>query len=141
MKGWSWLAAVPLALPGCAQFESLGASGGLGGSSWQLVTIQGGNGSVAIPDDKAKYTLAFRADGSLSARIDCNRGHGTWKSFEPNQLELGLMALTRAMCPPDSLHDRIVRQLPLVRSYTIKDGRLFLSLMADGGSYEFEPSR
>jgi len=48
--------------------------------------------------------------------------------------------LTRAMCPPGSLHDRIVRHLPIVRSYVVRDGRLFLSLMADGGIYEFEPS-
>ena len=51
------------------------------------------------------------------------------------------MALTRAMCPPGSLHDRMVRQLPFVRSYVIQDGRLFLSLLADGGIYEFEPVR
>jgi para-nitrobenzyl esterase len=43
------------------------------------------------------------------------------------------------MCPPGSLHDRIVKQLPYVRSYLIKHGRLYLSLMADGGIYEFEP--
>jgi para-nitrobenzyl esterase len=50
------------------------------------------------------------------------------------------MAITRAMCPPGSLHDRIVKQLPYIRSYVIKDGHLFLSLMADGGIYEFEPA-
>jgi para-nitrobenzyl esterase len=66
-------------------------------------------------------------------------GRGTWKSPGPNQLEFGPLALTRAMCPPGSLHDRIVKQWPFVRSYIIKDGRLFLSLMADGGIYEFEP--
>ena len=48
------------------------------------------------------------------------------------------MAITRAMCPPGSLHDQLVRQLPYVRSYVIKGGHLFLSLMADGGIYEFE---
>ena len=140
MKGWSWLAAVPLVLSGCAQFESQ-ASPGLGGTSWQLVRFQGGDDTILTPDDKAKYTLAFGADGVFSARIDCNRGRGRWMSSAPNQLELGLMALTRAMCPPDSLHDRIVNHLPFVRSYTIKDGHLFLSLMADGGIYEFEPLR
>jgi para-nitrobenzyl esterase len=42
------------------------------------------------------------------------------------------------MCPPDSLHDHIVRQWHFVRSYVIRDGRLYLSLMADGGIYEYE---
>jgi len=27
-----------------------------------------------------------------------------------------------------------------VRSYVVKDGRLYLSLMADGGTIEFEPA-
>jgi para-nitrobenzyl esterase len=44
------------------------------------------------------------------------------------------------MCPPGSLYDRIVKDWELVRSYTIKDGHLFLALMADGGIYEFEPT-
>ena len=113
----------------------------LSGTSWQLVKFQGGDDTVVRPDEKSKYTLTFNADGSFSARIDCNRGRGTWKSPSPGALELGPMALTRAMCPPGSLHDQIVRQLPYVRSYLIKDGVLYLSLMADGGGYQFEPLR
>jgi len=42
------------------------------------------------------------------------------------------------MCPPGSLHDRIVRDWSFVRSYVLQGGRLFLSLMADAGIYEFE---
>jgi para-nitrobenzyl esterase len=117
------------------------ASPGLGGTSWQLVKFQGGDGAVLTPDDKSKYTLAFGNDGVVSARIDCNRGRGGWKSAGPNQLEFGPMAITRAQCPPGSLHDQIVKQLPYVRSYVMKEGRLFLSLMADGGIYELEPVR
>lgn len=37
------------------------------------------------------------------------------------------------------MHDQIVKQWANIRSYVIKDGHLFLSLMADGGIYEFEP--
>lgn len=121
--------------------ETVDLRGTLGNTSWQLVQFEGGDGTVLTPDDGTKYTLTFNADGSLSARIDCNRGSGSWKSAAPSQLELGPMALTRAMCPPQSLHDRIVKHLPFVRSYVIKDGHLFLSLMADGGIYEFEPAR
>ena len=56
-------------------------------------------------------------------------------------MQLGPLALTRAKCPPGSLHDQIVKQWNNVRSYVVKDGHLFLSLMADGGIYEFEPVR
>jgi para-nitrobenzyl esterase len=50
------------------------------------------------------------------------------------------MAATRAQCPPGSLHDTVMRQLPFVRSYVIRDRRLYLSLMADGGTLEFTSS-
>jgi heat shock protein HslJ len=115
------------------------AQAGLGGTSWRLVKFQGGDETTLTPDDPAKYTIAFEPDGRLSARIDCNRGMGTWKSSAPPQLEFGPLALTRAMCPPGSLHDHLVKQWPYVRSYVMRDGHLFLSLMADGGIYEFEP--
>jgi para-nitrobenzyl esterase len=111
----------------------------LGGTSWQLVKFQGGDGKTLTPGDRSKYTLAFGGNGVLSARIDCNRGRGGWTSPGPGQVRLGLLALTRAMCPPGSMHDQVVRQWSYVRSYAVKDGHLYLSLMADGGIYEFEP--
>jgi len=124
----------------CARVTPPPAAPSLAGTSWRLVKFQSSSDSVLTPDDRSKYTLAFAADGTLTARLDCNRGRGTWKSAAPGQVELGPMALTRAMCPPGSLHDQLVRQLPFVRSYVIRDGRLFLSLMADGGIYELEPT-
>jgi heat shock protein HslJ len=92
---------------------------GLGGTSWQLVV---------------------ESDGNVVARIDCNRGRGTWESKDANQLTFGPMATTRAMCPPGSMHDRILKDLPYVRSYVLKDGHLFLALMAHAGIYELEPT-
>jgi para-nitrobenzyl esterase len=136
------LLATLLLLAGCgvsSQTPSQSATPDLGGTSWQLVKFQGSDDKTLTPDDKTKYTIEFWTDGRLSAHIDCNRGRGTWKSSEPSQLQLGPLALTRAMCPPGSLHDRIVKDWNFVRSYVIKDGHLFLSLMADGGIYDFEP--
>ena len=112
----------------------------LGGTSWQLVKFQGGNGALLTPDDKAKYTVAFTNDGNLSVRFDCNRGRGSRILTGPNEVRFGPLALTRAACPPGSLHDHFIKQWPNVRAYALKDGHLFLSLVADGGSYEFEPT-
>ena len=128
-------------LSGCAQIAPQAPLDSLGGTSWQLVRFQGGDDTVLMPDDKTKYTIAFAADGIVNVRFDCNRGRGAWTSPGPKQVRFGPLALTRAMCPPGSLHDHLVRQWPFVRSYTMKGGHLFLSLMADGGSYEFEPMR
>jgi len=85
-------------------------------------------------------TIEFAAGGQLIARIDCNRGRGTWTSSGSSHIEFGPLALTRAQCAPGSLHDQIVKQWGNIRSYVIKDGHLFLSLMADGGIYEFGPT-
>jgi heat shock protein HslJ len=111
----------------------------LQGTAWQLVRFQGGDDRTLTPADPSNYTIEFAAGGQLTARVDCNRGRGTWKATPPGQLELGPLALTRAQCPPGSLHDQIARQWTNVRSFVIRDGRLFLSLMADGGIYEFAP--
>jgi heat shock protein HslJ len=114
------------------------AAADLTGTSWRLVMFQGGDGQTLTPDDRSKYTVDF-ASGRVNTRLDCNRGSATWKSRGSNQLRLGTLASTHADCPAGSLHDQIVSQWGNVRSYVIKNGHLFLSLMADGGLYELEP--
>lgn len=61
------------------------------------------------------------------------------RSSGSSEISFGPLAVTRAMCPPGSLHDQIVKQWGNIRSYVIRDTHLFLALMADGGIYEFEP--
>lgn len=124
---------------GMAQSQSSPKAASLAGTSWQLVKFQSSDDKTITPDDRTKYTIAFGNDGRASVRLDCNRGTGSYESKGPNQLEFGRFSVTLMMCPPGSLHNRIARDLGSVRSYVIKDGHLFLSLMADGGIYEFEP--
>ncbi len=112
---------------------------GLAGTDWQLVRFQSGDGRTFTPDDRAKYTFGFRTGGVLNMRIDCNRGTGSWRSPEPQRLEIGPLAVTRALCPPGSLFDQIAKEVGNVRTFTMKDGRLYLSLVANGGTMELEP--
>ena len=133
------LAAATLA--GCASTSSPGsATTSLQGSSWRLVQIQMGDGMTKAAIERSRYTIGFGENGVLNVRFDCNRGRGSWKTSGPGNVEFGPLALTRALCPTGSLHDDLVRQWPFVRSYVVKDGRLYLSLMADGGTIEFEPA-
>ena len=112
---------------------------GLAGTSWQLVKFQGSDDTTRTPDDRSKYTIEFMAGGHVAARIDCNRGSGTWKSTGPSQVQFGPLAVTRAQCLEPSLHDQILRHWDYITSYVIRNGHLFLALKADGGIYEFEP--
>lgn len=75
----------------------------------------------------------------MRVHADCNLGTGSWTSESAGQLQFGLIAVTHALCPPDSLHDSYMAQFPWVRSYVMKDGHLFLATMADGSIIEFEP--
>jgi len=116
----------------------------LAGTSWRLVEIQSMDDAIGTvrPDDPSRYTLAFAEDGTIAMRLDCNRGMGRWSATptgsEGGQLRIGPLAATRALCPPPSLGERIARDMDYVRSYLVKDGRLHLSLMADGGIYVWE---
>jgi heat shock protein HslJ len=107
--------------------------------SWQLVKFMDSNGQAITPDDKAKYTIALDAMGKVSVRFDCNSGSGTWATASKGEIHFGPLALTLAACAKGSLYDRIVKDWPLIRSYTQQNGQLYLALAAEGGSYHFEP--
>ena len=121
----------------------------LTGSSWQLVALQSMDDAIGrrAPQDPTAYTLRFGADGTAEMRLDCNSGRAPWQATtapqsppEPSgSLRFGPLALTRALCPPPSLSDTVARQLPFVRSFLLKNNRLYLSLLADGGILEWQP--
>ncbi len=117
----------------------------LAGTDWQLHTIQSmddAQGTTKIADP-SKFTVHFGADGRANFQLDCNRGMGDWKvesaGAESGKLTFGPIAATRALCPPPHVDERVARDMAYVRSYLLKDGKLFMSLMADGGIYEWAP--
>ncbi|TLD44628.1 MAG: hypothetical protein FAZ92_03110 [Accumulibacter sp.] len=122
------------------------ASHELAGTSWQLLAIQSmddAQGTTRV-HEPGRFTLEFGRDGRAALRLDCNRGSGTYQvqaaaDGSSGTLSFGPIAATRAMCPPPHLDERIARDLAHVRSYLLKDGRLYLSLLADGGIYEWAP--
>jgi heat shock protein HslJ len=137
------LVCLPLLLAACAASPS--AKSGLAGTQWQLRSIQSmddAQGTTKIADP-AHYTLSFGKDGRASMRFDCNRGSGSWEaeasSADSGILRFGAIAVTRAMCAPGSLDSRVARDLPYSRHYLRKDGKLYVTLLADGGIYEWEP--
>lgn len=111
----------------------------LAGTSWKLVRLQTGDETILVPDDASKYTITFGSNGRVSSRVDCNRASSTWKSSRANELSFGSWSRTSAKCPAGSLHDKIVTEGANVRTYSIKNGHLFLGGMAAGGYYELEP--
>jgi heat shock protein HslJ len=119
--------------------------GDLAGSSWRLVEFESSDDAIGVvrPAASAVYSMTLEADGTASFQLDCNRGSGSWRSVsagpDDGTLELSPLATTRAACPPGSLDQQIARHAEYFRTYLIRDGRLYVSLMADGGIYVWEP--
>jgi heat shock protein HslJ len=123
------------------------AAAPLAGTAWRLVEIQSMDdavGSVRVADPSL-YTMRLEADGSVAFRLNCNTANGAWTA-EPGpdpasgRFTFGPLAATMALCPPPSVDEQVTRQAPYFRSYLLKDGRLYLSLMADGGIFVWERS-
>jgi heat shock protein HslJ len=122
------------------------AASPLAGTEWRLVEIQSMDDAIGTsrPDDPSLYTMRLNPDGTVHMRLNCNRANGNWSAkasaeSSNGQFEFGPLAATRALCPPPSLDERIAAQAQYVRGYLLKDGRLYLSLMADGGIWAWEP--
>ena len=144
---WHWIAIVAvLVSAACASQPSAQQARSLAGTTWALHAIQSmddAQGTTRISDPR-RFTLRLGADGRASLRLDCNRGTGTWKATPATdgmsgQLQFGPIAATRALCAPPHLDERVARDLGYVRGYLLKDGNLYMSLMADGGIYEWRP--
>lgn len=125
--------------PGAAEVQNRTGANELAGTSWKLVKLQTGDEETHVPDDASKYTITFGANGRVTTRVDCNQASSTWKTPRSGELQFGSWSRGSAKCGPGSLHDKIVTEGANPRSYSIKDGHLFLSGMAAGGYYELEP--
>lgn len=118
----------------------------LAGTSWRLVEIQSMDDAAGTvrPEDPSDFTMRLNEDGTVNLVLDCNRANGTWLA-EPSadatngRFEFGPLAATKALCPPPSLDESIAAQARYIRGYLLRDGRLHLSLMADGGIWTWEP--
>jgi hypothetical protein len=123
----------------------------LSGTRWRLVEVQSMDDAQGTtrPDDPAKYTVAFDAESDrIYMRLDCNQVRGPYsakRNADPKSgsLTIGPLVGFGTTCTPSALGARISRDMPYVRSYVFANGRLSMSLMADGGIYVWsrEPNR
>ena len=117
-----------------------------GDTNWRLVEFQSMDDTVGTiaPDDPSAFTMRLQEDGTVTMKLDCNNATGTWSAEtsggdHQGSFSFGPLAITRALCLPPNLDERIASDATFIRSYVFEDGRLHLSLMADGGIYTWEP--
>jgi heat shock protein HslJ len=102
--------------------------------SWalQVFDLDGGQ-SVTVPNPE-QYTLDLGADGRANLRVDCNVCNGSY-GVQGSDIEFGLMACTRAACPPDSLDDEYLEAISGASAFHIVDGELRIAY--SGGVLRF----
>jgi len=114
------------------------------GTRWRLVEFRSSDDGIGSqrPADASRYTMSLEENGTVSMRLDCNQASGTWTATASgSSFGFGPLRMTRVACQQPSLDSQIARHAEFVSSFLLRDGFLFLNLMADGGTYVWEPLR
>jgi heat shock protein HslJ len=85
------------------------------------------------------YTLVFNADGTFSARADCNQVNGTY-TLDGGSLQITPAAMTRALCAEGSLSEEFVRQLSAAAIVFMTGSDLHIDMIYDSGTLHFHPA-
>ena len=83
--------------------------------------------------NQASYTILFNADGTFSAKADCNTVQGGYVAGADGSLALTLGPTTIVACAEGSLSDLYVIALGKTASYATAAGQLTITL-SDGGT-------
>jgi uncharacterized protein/heat shock protein HslJ len=105
---------------------------------WTLADFTAKDGRTTKAD--RPVVMTFQADGRLILQADCNNGIGNWRGDE-SALTLGPVALTRKACQPSAITDQFVRDLDAMRSFTVENGELRLSLASGAGVYRLTAAK
>ncbi len=119
----------------------------LAGTEWRLLYFESMDDAIgrAKPEPSQTYTMRLNADGTVNMALNCNRANGAW-TIEPasdgvsGRFSFGPLASTKALCPPPSMDERVVADAQHVTGFLLRDGNLYLSLMADAGIYAWAPA-
>jgi len=106
------------------------------GVTWKWQQSRYNNDTEAKPQDPSRYTIAFRPNGALNIRADCNRAGGKY-TIQKSRLAVEVTHSTRAACPTDSLEQTFLRDLNSAAIYFIREGDLYIDLKYDSGTMKF----
>ena len=119
-----------------------GAAGSLTAQPWQWVAFTSPveQFDVATPE---RYRLTFNEDGIVDIVADCNTAIGSYgiDSLDGGSLSIDVAPKTTEVCPPASRGDQFLSLLGGAAIYFFEDGKLYIDLMADGGTMQLDPVR
>lgn len=101
--------------------------------TWRWERTLMNNDAVISPEDPSRYTITFRNDGTVTARVDCNQMAGTYR-LDGASILIHLTHGTRAMCSPKSLDVEFQRQIGDARQLVFTDEHLYSDLAHHRGT-------
>jgi heat shock protein HslJ len=134
--------AATLSLGGCITMQG---SHPLTGTEWRLTRIEAAGATTALSSAmQGRHRVAFREDGALEARLDCNRGRGTWTAGQPRSgagaINIGPLASTRMACAEPHYGTQLASALGEARRFALAPGRGELVIEAPGMRLTFAPA-
>jgi heat shock protein HslJ len=85
-----------LGLVSCS--EDVTGPSDLQGGVWRLRSMETETGGAFEPSDRSRFTVEFKADGTIGVRADCNQCGGTY-SVSGGRLTVGPLVCTLIACP------------------------------------------
>jgi len=103
-------------------------SSALGGTSWDVISYNNGQGGVVSVMADTQLTADFGADGNLTGFAGCNNYNATYTVSGTNAIQIGPVASTRKACDqPQGVMDQETQYLAALSTaatYTIDAGKL-----------------
>ena len=115
------------------------AAGALTAQPWQWVSFTNPVEKFDVEKPES-YLLTFNKDGTVSIKADCNKAGGTYATTADGALAIKVGPTTMAACPPPSRGEQFVKLLSSAARYFFRDGKLYIDLMADGGTFMLAPA-
>ncbi len=117
--------------------EAGAESASLIGTTWEWIEYLDGNEMRTVPNP-SQYTLLLNPEATAVVQADCNSGNGTY-NLNGNSLTISIMAVTMALCEPESLSDDYLVLINTIDSYEYLDNVLVLNVAGAGGDMVFAP--
>jgi para-nitrobenzyl esterase len=107
--------------------------------TWQLTAFALNDPvfSGTVPENlQASYTIAFAADGTFTARADCNIVNGGWTATSSGGLTLTPGPTTTVACADGSYSDLYIIGITSTTGYAVANNQLTITLR-DGGTLTY----
>lgn len=108
------------------------------GVPWEWVESVYNNDTSITVTLPSSYTMTLLPDGSVTLRVDCNLGGGTY-TLDGSQVTLDVAVMTRVACPEGTLSNEFIRDLNGAAAYVMDGEDLIINLFADAGNMRFQP--